>query len=718
MIKKFPIHIQFDENDCGATCVKIILDYYGKEISLPMLKEKCFADLQGININDLSNTLNEFQFETLIAKLPIEELKKCPLPAIVLLDKGHFVVLYKIKKNKFYVSDPLFGLYAMNEKMFSERWSNYEEEGYVLLLEPTNDFVKSKNDVFSLPKLFYKRYISTNVFSFFKVLLIVVLLALSNLTFPIFTEKIVDKAIPTSNYTLIITILVAQIVIFVSGNLFNYINQKIFIKISSVISIDSISEFLNKLSKIPFKFFESKNISDIIQRIGDHTRIEQFITENLSSFIYSIITVVAFVFLLLKYNYMIFFIFLMSVFFSFLWTLYYNHQRNLIEYKRFVSYKDGMGATLDIVQGMIELKLNSADEYRIKDWKNKQKKIYSIKEEALSLENKINLGNLLISQIKSAIITFSCAFLVINKKISIGEMLSISYIIGVLDSPINNFLDFIKKWTETKFSFIRINEVNDMNEEDSEKSKIISSFNNLSIKNMCFKYNKNQKENTLSNINLEIKKGEKVAFVGLSGSGKTTLMKLLLKFHTPNKGGVYINNIELNKIKSKSWREKCGVVLQNGYIFQDTILNNIVLDKTTYCQERLKEVCRLANVDSFVENLPKKYETIIGYNGKGLSGGQMQRILIARALYKNPDVLIFDEATSSLDTYNENIIMNNIYDLDDKTMIIIAHRLSTITNADTIYVFVNGNIVEKGTHKELIALQGNYYELVENQINQ
>lgn len=724
MKKKFPSHLQFDETDCGVTCIKIILDYYNIKVPLTIIKEKCFTDLQGANIIELSNTLKYFNFETLIMSVNVSQLKKSPLPAILLFENNHYVVLYKITKKGFHISDPEFGKYILDYELFIKRWIENEQEkkGIAVFLEPNKNFDATNIDYNynpNLKKVFYNQYIKGNFKSFLIILFISTLLALSNLAFPILTKKIVDEAIPYSNYSLILTILVAQVVIILSGNLFNFINDKLFIKITSKLNVETLSSFLEKLSKIPFKFFELKNVSDIIQRIGDHSRIEGFITNNIAATTYSIISVIAFLVLLLKYNFLIFIIFIFSFILSFLWTFSFNNKRNLIEYKRFSSYRSGMGSSFEIVQGMVELKLNNAEGYRIREWEKKQRKIYSTKEESLILENKINIGNILISQLKNAMVTFICAYLVIEKSLTLGGMLSISYIIGALNSPLSIFLTFIKKWNETKFSFSRINDINEMSEEDNYKSKKIHKFKEITINNVDFKYNENANENTLEQISLNIKKGQKIAFVGQSGSGKTTLMKLLLKFYNPLNGNIFVDNIDLVNINSKSWRALCGVVMQEGYIFSGSILDNIALDKTNIDYEELKHVCELANIKEYIEKLPKQYNTILGQNGKGMSGGQIQRILIARALYQNPEILVFDEATSSLDTYNENVIMNNIYEkLSNKTMIIIAHRLSTIKDVDVIYVFSDGQIVEYGTHKELLNMKKEYYNLIKKQLQE
>lgn len=722
--KPFPVRLQFDKSDCGATCVKIVLEHFGQHISSTYIKDVCFTDLQGANIRDVENALQHFGFRTSAVRgdmASISSLKA--LPAILLIEDSHYIVLYKVSEKYFYISDPEFGKYKLSRELFEKRWlQDGSEKGVAILFEYSGNVEIDKQAYIepNLQKTFFESYIKGNMRMFSFVLVMSALMALTNLAFPVLTKKIVDEAIPQNNYTLMAAIVLSQIVIILAGSIFNFIKEKAFIKVTSRLNITALSRFLYKLSRIPFKFFELKNVPDIVQRIGDHIRIETFVTNNIASTIYSLINVFAFSVLLLQYNPLIFVTFSVSVIASLLWTLSYTHKRNLIEYKRFSSYKSGMGSSYEIVQGMVELKLNNAEDYRIREWRTKQERIFKTKEEALVLESTIHIGNTLISQLKNAVITFFSAYLVMNNSLTLGEMLSISYIIGVLSSPLGTFLEFLKKWNETKFSFSRINEVNEMDDEDDAEAVSdfsASQFHEISLQHVNFRYNPNAKKNILNDVSMKIRKGQKIAFVGKSGSGKTTLMKLLLKFYNPSEGNIYIDGVDFTALKAKDWRNLCGTVMHSGYIFMGSILDNIVLDKTSVDTERLHHVCKLANVSEFVSQLPKKYDTIMGQNGIGMSGGQIQRILIARALYKDPEILIFDEATSSLDTYNENQIMNNIYKYSQsKTMITIAHRLSTIKNSDVIYVFDKGRIVEYGQHHELVALKKKYYKLIKNQL--
>lgn len=721
--KRFPNHLQFDKTDCGPSCIKIILKYFKLDVSMAYIKEKCFVDLQGANIVEISKGLQHFGLETAIVKSDIEQIAFPEiLPAILLFDNKHYVVLYKRSKKGFHISDPEFGKYILPVDIFCERWIIENHKGVAILIDKPIENLQIAPE-FAEPKvipLFYSKYIKQNLRPLLAVFVISILAALGNLLFPILTQKIVDEAVPKKNYNLVIFIVTSQISIILASTVFNFIKEKIFIKLISKLSISNLSSFLRKLSNIPFRFFELKNISDLIQRLADHSRIDNFVTTNVSSTIYAIINVVGFSYLLLKYNGSLLLVLFVSYLISFIWTLAFTNKRNLIEYKRFSSYKEGMNSSYEIVQGMVELKLNSAEDYRIREWKVRQGNIFKIQEEALLLETKINVGNILISQLKNAIITLLCAFLVMNNKMTLGEMLGISFIIGALSSPLNTFLEFIKKWNDTKYSFSRINEINQMRDEVSievDSNLDVRNFKTITFSKVNFKYVDSSMEYILKDVNLEIKRGEKVAFVGASGGGKSTSMKLLLKLYNPSNGDILVDQKKLKGIYSKNWRENYGVVMQDGYIFNGSILENIILDKDKLDRKKLDFVCEIACIRSYIDSLPQGYDYILGNRGRGLSGGQLQRILIARALYKDAPILVFDEATSSLDTLNEAKIMDNIFKhYDDKTIVIIAHRLSTIKNVDNIYVFDKGRIVEKGSHKQLLANQNYYYNLVKSQL--
>ncbi|SEO91664.1 ATP-binding cassette, subfamily B [Mucilaginibacter gossypiicola] len=732
---KFVFYHQADHMDCAATCLRMVARYYGADYDVSHLRDLVNTTRQGASLAGIQDGAGAIRLKTLVSKGTVENLvKEHLLPAVLYWNPDHYVVLYKISETKkgeyiFFIADPALSKYKVSEKKFREKWvsDNADGEGLIVFFEPGEDFMETY-DEYALnyvkpSRHFYWEYVKAHKASFSLILLITIISSLFNLVFPVLTQKIVDTGIPNKDLSLISLFLLFQIGAFIGSSVFDMVKGRLLYVVTTRININILTEFLLKLTRLSVRYFDNKVASDITQRIADHSRIEKFLTTNLIGTIFSVFNFAFFSFLILKYDYKIFLIFLSITVFSILWMFMFVKRRKSIEYKRFEAYKDSSNSSYEVIYGMKELKLNNAQIAKIEDWGVDQKKIYAINKESMLLEQRQNIGNVLINQTRSALVTFYCAFLVIHGKISIGEMLSISFMLGQLSSPFTQFFEFIKGWNEAYFSFDRINEVKERQDEDDEflphghTLKTVSAFERILISNLNFKYDKSSPVNVLDGINIEIKKGQKVAFVGNSGSGKTTLVKLLLKFYLPSKGIISVDSNDLAELEANSWRQKCGVVMQDGYIFSATILQNICLDSKKVDLERVKQVCHLANIKDYIESLPKKYNTKIGGSGVGLSGGQIQRILIARALYKNPEVLFFDEATSSLDTENERIIMENINEFSTgKTLVVVAHRLSTVKNADMIYVFNNGKIVEAGNHVELLVNKGFYYKLVSNQL--
>ncbi|MCR8559310.1 peptidase domain-containing ABC transporter [Mucilaginibacter sp. BJC16-A38] len=735
---KFKRFHQFDGMDCGATCLKMVANFYGANYDVAYLRDLVDTSRQGASIAGICNAANAIKLKTLVSTGTVETLvNEHLLPAILYWNPDHYVVLYKIKStvkkgkvvNEFFIADPAFAKFKCTEQEFHKRWvsANADSKGIIVFFEPEEDFGDTfkgyRRDYVAPAKHFYWQYFDFHKKSFLTIVAITVLSSLLNLSFPILTQKIVDFGIPKKDLSFISLILTFQIVAFLGSSVLEFIKSKLLFTVTTRLNIDILTKFLLKLTKLSIRYFDNKMVSDITQRIADHTRIERFLTGNIISTLFSIFNFSLFAVLILKYDYKIFLIFLAVTAFSMIWMATFVGKRKAIEYKRFEAYKNSSNSVYEVVYGMKELKLNNAQVAKVEDWRKDQNVIHDITKTSLLLEQKQTIGNVLINQVRSAVITFYCAYLVINHQISLGEMISISYMLGQLASPFTQFFEFVRGWNEAIFSFERINEVNERKDEDQEnlpKDSIlrpISNFQCIQIDNMSFSYDRLTPKYVLQDVNITITKGQKVAFVGNSGSGKTTLLKMLLKFYTPVFGDILIDDHPLSEVIADDWRNLCGAVLQDGYIFSSSILKNIALNSKELDLKRVKEACRLANIDSFIETLPKKYETTIGGSGTGLSGGQSQRILIARALYKNPQILFFDEATSSLDTENERIIMNNITELyKDKTLVVIAHRLSTVKNADVIYVFDNGRIVEAGNHEQLLEKKGHYLRLVSNQL--
>jgi ATP-binding cassette subfamily B protein len=731
--KRFIHYHQFDQMDCAATCLKMVSRFYEANYDIAYLRELLDTTRQGVNLKAIRSAALQIGLKTLVGKGTLESLvKEHVLPAILYWNPDHYVVLYKIEKgskgNHFYIADPAHTKFRCSEEIFRTKWvDSTDEQGLVIFFEPEDDF-KKKFSVYlagrpSTTSHFIKDYLKAHKKSVLVILLITICSALFNLAFPILTQQIVDKGIPQKDFSLIFLLLVFQIVAFISSALFDLIKGRVTYVVTTRINIQVLNRFLIKLTRLSVRYFDNKVPSDILQRITDHNRIERFLTTNIVATLFSLFNFLFYTILILKYDYKIFEIFMGVTVFSVIWMFSFIQKRKSIEYKRFDAYKESSNSSYEIVYGMKELKLNNAQLSKVEDWNIDQQKIFDINKTSMLLEQRQNIGNVFITQSRSAFVTFYCAYLVINKHITMGEMLSISFMLGQLSSPFTQFFEFIKGWNEAFFSFERINEVNERPDEDEEseprgkKIKTVTNFESIKVTNLSFKYDRYSPDFILNDINIEINRGQKIAFVGNSGSGKTTLMKLLLRFYEPSVGSIMIDDSNLSSIVSDNWRERCGVVMQDGYIFSATIKNNIALNSRQADIAKIKRVARLANIHDFIESQPKKYETKIGGTGVGLSGGQIQRLLIARALYKDPDILFFDEATSSLDTENERLIMENINEISlGKTLIVVAHRLSTVKNADIIYVFNQGRIVEKGSHDQLLLNQGYYYQLISNQL--
>ena len=740
MNKSFKHFLQPDQMDCGITCLKMVANFHGANYPISYLREFIPSSRLGTNMLSIAKAANDIGFKTLATSGSLEDLtREHLLPAILYWNPSHFIVLFEIKEKKikeksvytFGIADPAFKNHYLSEDLFREKWlsTGESETGLVLFLEPTENiitkFESHKATYVPTSSRFISAYLSNQKWNFIKILLITFGTSLLALVFPILTQKIVDIGIPQKNLSFIFLILLSQIVAFFSSSLFEYFKSKVLFSFTTRINIIMLSNFLSKLTRLSLKYFDGKMSGDITQRVADHIRIERFVSSNLLSMLLSVFTLILYTTLILRYDFLIFTIFFAITTASVLWMVSFIRKRSLLEYRRFEAYSTTSNSVYEIIYGMKELKLNNAQSSRISDWQIDQKAIHSINEESLLLEQKQATGNVLINQIRSSVITFYSAYLVIHHRLTLGEMLSISYMLGLLASPFTQFFDFIKGWNEALFSFERIDDVTSREDEDIEMSPtfeeqhtIVETFSTIKLENVSFKYDLNIPYYTLQNINIEVKQGETLAIVGNSGSVKTTLLKLLLKFYSPTSGNIFIDNAPLTNIESSSWRNLCGAVLQDGYIFSTTIIKNIALDTKKIDIEKVRKVCKLANIDNYIQTLPLKYESKIGGAGNGLSGGQIQRILIARALYNDPDLFLFDEATSSLDTENEKIIMTNIINFcKGKTMIIIAHRLSTVKNADKIIVLDSGKVVELGNHDELYRLKGTYYRLVANQLN-
>lgn len=731
MSVRFPYYIQHDAMDCGATCLRMIARYYGKTYSDKQLQQLCSVSREGVSLLGISDAANELGFRTVSGKITPEKLiTQKPFPCILHWNQEHFVVLYAVKRkwNKklvFHIADPAKGLITPDEETFKECWlstrSDYEEKGIVLSLHPTPQFFDKKdenmNKVSSFKFLYgylrqYKRF-------FLQLSLGLLLGSFLQLLFPFLTQAVVDIGIADKNIGLIYLILVGQLVLVFSSTSIDFIRRWILLHISIRINISLLSDFIIKLMKLPMSFFDTKQIGDLMQRMDDHERVENFLTSQTLSVLFSLFSFVVFGAVLLYYNIGIFLVFLLCSALYALWIILFLKKRRLLDYEYFEQRALDQNKTMQLLNGMQEIKLQDCERRRRWEWEDVQAGLFQINIKSLKLQQVQEVGAVFINQIKNIIITIMAATAVVKGELSLGMMLAIQYIIGQLNSPVEQLLSFIYSWQDVKISLERMGEIHQQQNEEPAQLSIQPPDvpENIYLRNVVFQYEGKHSPKVLNNVSLCIPKGKITAVVGASGSGKTTLIKLLLGYYKPVTGTVFIDDTDLTNMNLKAWRNRCGVVMQDGYIFSESIARNIAVGDGEIDTVRLAEASRIACADEFISRLPLKYNTVIGQDGQGISQGQRQRILIARAVYKNPSFLFFDEATNSLDANNERAIVENLDSFyKGRTVIIVAHRLSTVCNADQIVVLNKGEIVETGTHEELIRRKGTYFMLVKNQL--
>lgn len=726
-MRSFPHYIQAESKDCGPTCLKIIAKYYGKILNIQNLRNFSETTREGSNLLFLSDAAEKIGFRTLGVKLNLDKLSEVQLPCILYWNKNHYVVLYKIKQEKFYVSDPAIGLIEYNKTDFLKFWiglnaNETTEEGIALLLETSPKFYQSEFDTevkkglgFEMLFQYLRRYKS------FIIQLSIGLLASSllQLIFPFLTQSIVDVGIQNQNIHFVYLILVAQLLLFAGKTALELIRSWILLHLSTRISISLISDFFIKLMDLPISFFDVRLTGDIMQRINDHHRIERILTTSSLNVLFSVINMVIMGGVLAYYNLQIFVVFFAGSFFYFVWIAMFLKRREKLDYKLFSEVSQEQSKVIELINGMQEIKLHNAEKQKRWGWEYVQARLFRVSIKGLILEQTQTIGSFVINELKNIIIIFLSAKLVIDGQITLGMMMAVSSIVGSLNGPVMQLIEFVREVQDAKISLNRLSEIHEKEDETQQietQIQEIPSFSSLKINDLYFRYTSSD-VNVLENLNLTIPAHKITAIVGTSGSGKTTLMKLLLKFYKPNAGAILIDNIDLENINQKSWRNHFGVVMQEGFIFNDTIAHNIAVGIDSIDKERLIYAADVANIKEYISGLPLGYNTKIGSEGTGMSTGQKQRLLIARAVYKDPEMLFFDEATSALDANNEKEIMDklNIF-FKNKTVVVIAHRLSTVMNADQIVVLDKGKIIEIGTHKELVTKKGNYFELVKNQL--
>ncbi len=695
--------------------------HYNKNYSLDYLRKLCFASKDGVSLSNINEASIKIGFDTQMVRLSIEQLiKVATSPVILFWKQKHYVVLYQIKKGIFYIADPAHGKIRITQADFTNSWlSQDNNKGIALLLSPNTEFYKLQPIEEKKPS--YKELFG--YFSSYKkqlAILSVLLLLGSGLTliFPFLTKNLIDKGIAFKDVSLITLILLAQLGVFIGNTTIEIIRSRVVLYLGTNLSIKILSDFFKKLLKLPIKFFETKMLGDFNQRIQDNERVEGFLTSQSLNTFFSMVVFLVFFVVLWYYDSYIILLYTLFTIASLVWSFFWYRKRAELDYLHFQLKSENQESIFEIINGVTELKLNQFEEAKRIEWERTQLALFDTNIKILKIDQLQLIGYDFINQVKNILVTFLSAILVVNGKMTIGELLAISYIIGQLNSPIKQLLSFFRSLQDATLSLNRLHEIqNETPEEMPNYNQIINSNADINIQNLSFQYEGPQSPFVLENINLTIPKGQITAIVGASGSGKTTLMKLLLRFYEPTSGNIFIGTENLNSISPKSLRQNCGVVMQDGYIFADSIERNIATSDENINTDKLQNAVITANIAEYINELPLKYKTKIGASGNGISGGQKQRMLIARAVYKNPNYIFFDEATSALDAENEKIIHENLQTFfKGKTVLIIAHRLSTVKNADQIIVLDKGKIAETGTHEQLTTQKGKYYELVKNQL--
>lgn len=729
----FTFYRQHDAMQCGITCLKMVCKYYGREYSLDELSKLCSTSRAGVTLLGINEAASELGFRTFCGKPTIEQLTEAPLPAILHWNQNHFVVLYKVKKlrngkHRYYIADPGRDLLCYTDEEMQDYWAVVKtlgdyDRGVALFLQPMPQFYENNRQERSEKRSFgfllgylkqYRRY-------FGQIILGLLLGSIIQLIFPFLTQAIVDVGINYRDINFIYLILLAQLTLTISRTAVDFIRRWILLHISMRINISLISDFFIKLLRLPMSFFDTKLTGDIMQRMTDHRRIESFLTGQTLSILFSIINFIIFGIVLLCYNTSIFAVFALCSLIYAVWIILFLRKRKQLDYLYFEKQAANNNKTLQFITGMQEIKLQDCEQRRRWEWEDAQADLFDANMKSLKLQQTQEAGSIFINETKNIIITVLAATAVINNEMTLGMMLAVQYIIGQLNAPVEQLLNFIYSMQDVSISLERINEIHEKPNEASIAGALTSfdhpSGCDIKLNDVVFRYDKHLEPNIIDHVTTVLPRGKVTAIVGTSGSGKTTLIKLLLGYYPLLHGQIIIGSHPINDYNLKWWRRQCGVVMQDGFIFSESIARNIAVDDGEIDRKRLLHAARIANIEDYIENLPLKYNTIIGQDGIGLSQGQKQRILIARAVYKDPPYIFLDEATNALDANNERAIVENLARFyHGKTVVVVAHRLSTVRHADNIIVLEQGKIVENGQHEDLIIAKGAYYNLVKNQL--
>jgi len=725
--------------DCGATSLRIIARYYGRTIPIPFLRKRSHTGREGASLLGISKAAEEIGFHSMAVKISFTRLQEnAPLPLIALWNQNHYIVVYKVNHKKVFVSDPANGLLTYTHQEFMKQWispiaNKNTEEGICLLLEPTpafheQDLPESKEEKLDT-RAFLMHYIKPHQRMMLELLLILIVGSLLQLAIPFLTQNIVDTGINNKDINFIWLVLIAQLMITLGQMALELMRSWMMLHVSSRINISLISDFFIKLMKLPIRYFDTRLSGDLMQRIQDHSRIESFLTNTSLNALFSLFTLVLYGGILAYYNITLFGLFALGSSMYMGWILFFMKRREKLDYKRFSQAGATNSKVIELVNGMQEIKLHNAEQQKRWGWERIQVKLYHISMKSMTLEQTQSIGSRIINEVKNIFTTVVAAKLVIDGKLTLGMMLSVSYIMGQLNGPVIQLMGVVKSWQDARISLDRLTEIYQREEENTlhttnkggtevtlKPFMPVPKNHDIYLNDVSFRYDELSSD-VLKNINLMIPSGKVTAVVGSSGSGKTTLLKLLMRFYEPTGGDVCVEKTSLSQTDMYEWRALCGVVMQEGFIFNDTIAGNIAVGDDVPDWDKLTHAAMVANIKSFVDSLPLAFNTKIGQEGVGISGGQKQRLLIARAVYKNPEILFFDEATSALDANNEKVIMEHLKEFyQGKTVVVMAHRLSTVREAEKIVVLDNGTIAEEGNHETLLAKKGFYYELVKNQL--
>ena len=722
----FPFYKQLDASDCGATCLRMVARYHGRHYSLDYLRDLSYLDREGASLMGMADAAEKIGFRTLGVKTGFGRLQsELPLPCIAHWKQNHFIVVYKIANGKVYIANPAVGKEQISEQEFLDNWIsdvyNTEPQGILLLLETSPGFFQQEGETTNRAGLgILGRYLVPHKRLIWQLMLGLIIGSAVQLVFPFLMQALVDKGVQLNDLNFVYLILAAQGMLFLSQVAVEFIRGWILLHIGTRVNINLVSDFLIKLMRLPMAFFDSKMTGDLLQRIYDNERVERFLTSSSLVTLFSVVSLGVFGLVLLFYHVWIFAIFFIAALFYFGWVAIFMHRRRALDYRRFEQMADNQNALIQLVNGMQEIKLHNAERQKRWAWERIQAKLFRVNVDYLATDQMQRAGAAFINEGKNILISVTAAHAVIQGDMTLGMMLAVQYIIGHMNGPLESLVQFMLAAQEAKISLERMNEIHlkpDEEPVDSAKVTVLPANGDLVVEDVSFRYGGPHDPWVLRNIRLNFPESKVTAIVGSSGSGKTTLVKLLLNFYPPTEGNVRLGDINLLNIDHKLWRSYCGVVMQDGFIFSDTIARNIALGEEHIDRRKLLYAAKVANIQTFIEALPLGYNTKIGQDGVGISQGQKQRMLIARAVYKNPDYIFFDEATNALDAYNERVIMHNLeHVFRNKTVIIVAHRLSTVRSADNIVVLEKGEVVEQGTHDELTVNRGAYYHLVKNQL--